>query len=183
MIMGNWCSARTKSSAICWDVKSTLSSKGLRTPAAAWWPAGKMPCIRNARFSTCGCGRKFPHMRRPHCAGKSHCRSRKGCPRGDLRHGVLHPCPRLILGLAGRCHEALPCRRADPCPHLKREDPLPGGYFCKGRRQECERQHQQGEPEQMQDSRQVRRDGHGHPQRHCLRPSPHRRQRSRPQLL
>ena len=126
---------------------------------------------------------KLPRMRRPYRAGEGHCRGGKGGPRGDFRYGMFHPRPRPVMGLDGRRHRALPCGRADPRPHPERQAPLPRRHLREGRRQERKRQHQQGEFKQVQDSGQIRRNRYGHPQRHCFRPPPHRRQCSRPQLL
>ena len=50
-----------------------------------------------------------------------------------------------------------------PCAHPEREGPLPGGHLRESGCQERERQHQQGQPEQVQNPGQVRRDGHGRP--------------------
>lgn len=49
---GNWCSDRTRYWGTCLDVRLTSSSRDLTMPAAAWWQAGRMPCIKSGRFFT-----------------------------------------------------------------------------------------------------------------------------------
>lgn len=132
-IMANWCSARTRYWGTCLDVRLTSSSRDLTMPAAAWWQAVRMPCIKSGRSSICGCVWELPRMRRPYRAGEGHCRRRKGGPRGDFRYRMFHPRPRPVMGLDGRRHRALPCGRADPCPHPERQAPLPRRHLGKSR--------------------------------------------------
>ncbi|MEY8335582.1 hypothetical protein AALB53_21195 [Lachnospiraceae bacterium 47-T17] len=80
-----------------------------------------------------------------------------------FRYGMFHPCTRPVMGLDGRRHRALPCGRADPCPHPERQAPFPRRHLREGGCQERKRQHQQGKFKQVQDSGQICRNRHGHP--------------------